>query len=558
MATLADGPVFGNVNADLYAKNAFRVSGLPVNATTGDIQHRSEQLRVAPQLEMDTAVDSGQEVLPLAERPDATAVADALERLRDPARRLVDELFWFWPAEDGGQDRAMAALRHGDPDAAMSVWEDMSGGSDPGAAVAVHNMATLTHIRALEDPRTISISLWRVAFRWWSSVSVSDSFWELVTSRIRELSDPRLTPATVWKMRDALPAALLSINARLALQANREDRPENALVHVTLMRNSGFGEETVNRVLRQHADPILAQLRSMSQDAKRSADNRPAQGVEAARELLEQAKPPLSDVEVLLAQEDPLLQGIRDEVASTVLYCAIAYVNKTNDPKRGLRVLYAALPVAATDTAKNRIQENIHDDLGKIILANINAPKNVPTLEDLLRQHVKQDGGPFLPVRTLPGAEGLARGSRAERQHSVLLDGTCWFDKTNPATVADAYPQKMYGNARKIGTAFAWDAGTVNVPRCAACRQAHAMRLRTNKMKVWSASAGAIALGVLFGAVGILPLAALLIILSLILMPIGIFISLGSGIPEEQRRTLRDFDPIAALLASGWRFSAYR
>ena len=118
MATQTGGSLLGDVHAELYANNAFRLSGLPASATSRDIRRRSEQLRVMAQL--GTGTDTGQGVLPLAERPGAAAVADALERLRDPSRRLVDELFWFWPAES---DEAMAALRRGDADAAMNTWE---------------------------------------------------------------------------------------------------------------------------------------------------------------------------------------------------------------------------------------------------------------------------------------------------------------------------------------------------------------------------------------------------------------------------------------------------
>jgi hypothetical protein len=515
LATEIDSSLLGTVNAGLYANNAFRLSGLPVSATSRDIRRRSEQLRVMSQLGTDTAsgTDPGQGVLPLPEPPGVTAIADALERLRDPSRRLVDELFWFWPAEGDG---AMEALRRGDADAATNIWESVSGGAGPAAAVAVHNLAVLAHVRALAEPRLSAEvkELWQSAFRHWASVSASDAFWDLVTSRIREMSDPRLTPATARQMREALPSVLLSINAQLALRASREGLPVDAAVHVSLMVGSGFGAEAVDRVLRQHAEPVLAQLRSMSQEAERSASD-PRRGAEAARRLLDQAKPLFEDLGLYLAAEHSLLQGIMDEIASTALRCVVAYVNETGALQAGREVLDLALPVAATDAARNRIRDNL----------------------GILETRTKQE---------------------QEQRRLVRLYGTCWFDKTNAAAREDAYPQKMYGNVQRRrvsvqATQLSWNGNTINIPRCPACRKAHAMRRRRNIVVAWLVFLGLMTLAAVSIAGNLALVAALLICVGLfIVLPVTIGLHGRDGVPERQRKTLPDFEPIKALLASGW------
>jgi hypothetical protein len=468
------------------------------------------------QLGTDAPPDTGQGVLPLAERPGPTAIADALERLRDPSRRLVDELFWFWPTESDG---AMAALRGGDADTAMIIWQGLSGGAGPEAAVAVHNMAVLAHARALEDPALSDsdMLLWRSAFRHWVSVSASDTFWDLLTSRIREMSDPRLTPATARQMRAALPSVLLSISAQLALRASGEGRTLDAAGHVSLMLDSGFGAEAADRVLRQHAEPVLAELRSMCSEAVRSADN-PPRGAEAARRLLDQAKPLIGNLGLFLLKDHPLLQGIKDEVASTALRCTVRYVNETDDLQGGLEVLNLALPVAATDAARNRIRENLDT------------------------------------AHTM-----IARAEEHRRQ--VLLYNTCWFDKTNPATAADAYPQQMYGDVNRIRissqtTRVTWRGQTVNVPRCAACRKAHATRRRKTRVTGWSAFFGSVILCVVFFAVGLIPLGVIFIFVSIFLLPVAAGLSGTTGIAARERKTLRDFEPVKALLAAGWQLGA--
>jgi hypothetical protein len=515
MAAEIDGSLFGDVNAGLYEGNAFRVSGLPVSATSRDIRRRSEQLRVMAQLGTDTATDTGQGVLLLAERPGATAIADALERLRDPSHRLVNEFFWFWPAESGGDDEAMAALRRGDADAAMSIWEGRSSGAGPEAAVAVHNMAVLAHVRALEKPGLSDRVklLWQSAFRHWASVSASDTFWDLVTSRIREMADPRLTPATARQMRQALPSVLLSINAELAFRASREGRLLDAAAHVSLMSDSGFGAEAADRVLRQHAEPVLAQLRSISQDAERSAAD-PKHAVEAARQLLDQAQPLIRDVRLILSAEHPLVQGIKDDVASTVLRCAVRYVNETDDLQGGREVLTVAATVAATDAAGKRIRENLG-----IISTRI-------TREE-------------------------------EQRRQVLLYSTCWFDKTSPASPTDAYAVEMRGDERRVRisaqtTRITWRTQTINVPRCAACRKAHTRRRRNIRIAGWSGLVVSIFLCVVSFTAGLKPLGVFFIFVSFLVFMMAVVLQ-AAPLMVREREAARDFDPVKALLASGWR-----
>jgi len=519
MTAEIDSSLFGDVTAGLYATNAFRVSGLPVNATSRDIRRRSEQLRVMAQLGGDSATgpDSGQGVLPLAERPGATAIADALERLRDPARRLVDELFWFWPGQDDKHDEAMAALRRDDPDAAMNIWVSVSGAARLEAAVAVHNMAVLAHVRALDKPGlSDSVTLqWQLALTLWAGVAASDVFWDLVTTRIQEMSDPRLTQDTARQMREALPSVVLSINAQLALQASREGRLADTTGHVSLMRDSAFGAEAANRVLREHAEPILGQLRSMSQDAERTADGDPRRGADAARQLVAQSEPLIRDVRLILAADHPLVQGIKDEIASVAMRCTVRYVNETGDLEAGREVLGLALPIAVTEAARKRIREN--------------------------QAAIKE---------------------QEERRRLVLLYSTCWFDKRNQATAADVYPQRMYGNVVRSyvsarTTRVTWKAQTVAVPRCAACAKKHATRRHWTATAGWSSVAVVIVLVVVSFATGAAPLGVILLFCGLgFAIPLAVTLSRVSGIPAAERRVLREFEPVKTLLAGGWQFGA--
>jgi flagellar motor protein MotB len=167
-----DGTGLGEVGPGLYRDNAFRVTGLAVDATPRDIRRRSDRLRMMNRL--GTGQDDEPVLLPPGEPVDAEAYEQAVQRLRDPVCRLVDELFWFWPV--GGTDPAMDALRRGETDEAARIWRDSS------SAVAAHNLAVLTHVRALEDGGP-----WERAFAHWRAVVDDDR----VTWRTTTVSIPR-------------------------------------------------------------------------------------------------------------------------------------------------------------------------------------------------------------------------------------------------------------------------------------------------------------------------------------------------------------------------------
>src|SRR2546423_4842247 len=103
---------------DLYRVNAFRLAQLPGTASQRDISRRLEKLTMLAKL--GGGVEQPRGPLALAPAPDVDAVRHAIERLRDPETRLLDEFFWFWPETPAAEtpDEALAALDRGDVAAA--------------------------------------------------------------------------------------------------------------------------------------------------------------------------------------------------------------------------------------------------------------------------------------------------------------------------------------------------------------------------------------------------------------------------------------------------------
>src|SRR5437870_1635747 len=113
---------------DLFRRNAFRITGLPVDATPRDVAKHVEKLKVFAELGQDAQPNAA---LPLRPPPTVEDIRQAIQNLKDPEKRLIDEFFWFWP-ENFGQSRsdpAIQALEKGDLEAAADIW--MSKRKDP-------------------------------------------------------------------------------------------------------------------------------------------------------------------------------------------------------------------------------------------------------------------------------------------------------------------------------------------------------------------------------------------------------------------------------------------
>ncbi|MFC7732748.1 hypothetical protein [Actinomadura keratinilytica] len=491
---------FDEVGPELYRENAFRITGLPVDATARDIRRRSEELRLKERLGVSQG--SGAAVLPLSPPPDATVTDQAMQRLRDPARRLEDEFFWFWPSRDGGPDEALAALRRGDADTAERLWRESS--ADP--ATAAHNLAVLAHVRALDraagqehggglDPD--GRALWERAFAYWSRVVADPAVWTRVDTRVAQIADPRLTLETTTRMRSRLPAALLSINARLAVRAARDGRHDDAAAQVALMRRSGFATATVMDVLARAVEPETARLHSLGENAERTVDAAPDRGAEVTARFLEQAASLLGTLRVLLDEGDPAVQGAGDEIASRVLRCLVPYARATDDWQTTVGLLEQALPLAATESVRTRIEENL----------------------------------------------AAAR--------SNLLFATCWFCRVNPTHQPSTHEQKMWGDLRTeyVGPyiRYNWQRIAIGVPRCASCAARHRRTIMAGRwVSLALLAASVLALAVLDGGLAI----------AVILFGACVLAWFGSrprhGLPRGALQQVMAFDPVRERLSAGW------
>ena len=505
---------------DLYRLNAFRITELPVDAGTRDISRRWQMVEMSRETGLPIPPGPGR-ALPLDNSSDPEILAQAMQRLRDPERRLVDEFFWFWPHILGqsGNDQALAALAQGETAAASRIWEEQELAYSE-ANVSMHNLAVLAHAKALDmeqanSQRDLSAAKkkertqwWQRAFERWQILLDHEGFWSRLTARIRDLDDQRLTNGTARRLRATLPLALLSINGQLAVQAAEAESVAEARRHRRIMQGSGFESSVIDQAMQRTVQPMRQRIKALCQNSEADADADPQHADTVTRRFLDQAKALLGILDSLLPAKHATRQAMHDEVALTALRCAIPYSNKTEDWEMSLDLLQRTLPIAAGRAARERIEESI---------------------------------------RTVEGNRQL---------------GTCWFCGQERSDEEAAVEVKMYGNVQRTpivafddyAEQLQWQQATVPVPRCAGCKAAHNRLVISSCIGLFvGASVGLAASIFLFEAGVFSYFGSFMTFLAFVSVGLIILAQIG-GLPDgtKPEETKLEFPGIAALQEDGW------
>ena len=454
---------------DLYRLNDFRVMSLPTNATERDVQKRLRRM----QLEQKFG-DAGEGVgrgtasspLPLDPPPDAGMFAEAQANLADAERRLISELFWFWPSAWAQNTRVEYADAGTRPavevtqppaanglEAASSFWNGQLEGGGEEQGIAAHNLAVLYHAAALDiewavggEPLTSDEQRQRLALYWsngiemWKRVLAEEYAWEYLTARVEELNDPRLKAASVRHLRLGLPVALLTINTSLIVRSSQSGSTAGAKRQRELMRAFDFTPDQMAEARQHVLEPLRHRIHDLCVTMGSDAQKTPEQAIEVAERLLERARPLLMAVDDLLPAGDPQRPDVLDAVAHAANDAALI---KSQSLSHGVKRDW--------ESAREFFQRISRYAATQPMRSHIN--KSLVWVRDNLRY--------------------------SERK-------SCWFCGEHEDDPASSVTITMY----KMVAHNHYNYYDVNVPRCYGCRQGHS---RMRSMTVVGAVAGAAA-----------------------------------------------------------------
>ncbi|WP_131989237.1 hypothetical protein [Chthoniobacter flavus] len=350
-------PLLAMARPEMFRENAFRITGLPVDATTRELSRHADKLKMLEELGRGESVHTA--AFALSPPPGVDQIRDAMGCLRDPERRVLDELFWFWP-ETFGQSRndpAIQALAGGDRETALEIW--LLKETNPTTGVtAMHNVAVLWQLVALEweeyagereideRQRQEIERYWRDSYKRWNVLTADDLFWENLGARVKQLDDPRLNSGFAQRVRATLPQALDKINAQLAVRYAEGGRMALARVHVDLMRETCVDAGELGRSVELVLAPTRARLQQQLARAKEQEGKNSAGAGQVVRELLEHAQRSFALYDLFHGAESAAKNDLSDEVATLCLRLLVEYEKATTRTQDCLDLLKSVLPLA--------------------------------------------------------------------------------------------------------------------------------------------------------------------------------------------------------------------
>jgi hypothetical protein len=363
-------PLLDAATKDVFRQNVFRITGLPVDATPREIAKHADRLKMMEELGQGASAHTG--VFSLNPPPGVDQIREAIQNLKDPERRLVDEFFWFWPREFGksASDPALLALAKGDLQTAYDIWGSYE--EDPrDGVVATHNKALTTQIialdwekiraeRSIEQNQAAEIeNYWKRSFRRWEKLVDDDRLWDRVAARVRQVDDPRLRTGFVRRMRASLPEALDKINAELALSYAEAGKLDLARLHIQFMRDTNQGLDNVEKTAELVLTPVKVRLREQIKRAEDKLQRAPTEGPQTAKQLLDEAEKCVRLFDLFFGSSHEGRNDLFDEVASVCNLLVVAYHKATQDDTTCLAILKAALPLATAIDLRGLLEKNI-------------------------------------------------------------------------------------------------------------------------------------------------------------------------------------------------------
>lgn len=362
--------LFEAAHLSIYRENTFRITGLSVDASEREIKKQAAKLKMLE--ELGQGEEAATHAYALRPAPSVDQIRAAMQRLKEPEHRLIDEFFWFWPKELGksDQDAAILALQRGDDAVAYELWSNEA--ADPATGyVAVHNLAILYHLVAVDwtledlkatvDPeREAKIEqYWRTAFHYWEQVATHDDIWDALKARVQTLDDARLTTGFVRRMRNSLPEAFDKINAEAALRFAEADRMDWAQKHIEFMNETHQGLDDVEKTALLVLTPARKRVKQLIQTAKDSVLKDPSSGVDAAVTLISHSHSLRGLFNLFHGEESHHQTELFDEVAAEINICLVQHGASTGLNGENINLLEHALDFASADPLRELISKNI-------------------------------------------------------------------------------------------------------------------------------------------------------------------------------------------------------
>lgn len=465
-----------SANIRLYFDNAFRILGLPGDSSQQDIKRKIMEYDIS--FKIKKKIQKG--IFSFGTAIDQELVQQADQKLKNPEKRIVDELFWFWPIEAGRgkEDEALIALYANNISTAVNIWLE----EEKNDIISTHNLAIYYHIQALqlEYKRTekkdkISSQNEKQqsdfscqAFTRWNKIIESEEFWDRLEKRIIDLDYPMLTKDTVSEIKALLPFSLCSYNLKKAIESTVSSDEYELERHFNIIKNAGFKEEIIEYALKEYSGPLTKHINNITSEYKETVKKDYKSGYNLSLKLIDESHFLLYLFDNLL-NDHYLKNDCHDKLAEAGLEIIIRYVNKSGKWIEFCDVTEQFLSLATSKTLIARINDNL--EIGKKELKKVAAVKEAVEEEYYWRRVTREDNidsyKDYLKKYPTGRYASNARSKIEEKRR-------CFFCNINTMDPSASLKVKMRKKLQEQ---------VIIVPRCTSCMKKHKKVFYQNSIK---------------------------------------------------------------------------
>ncbi|MEA2067469.1 MAG: hypothetical protein U9O65_10355 [Thermotogota bacterium] len=375
-----------------YQENAFRLLGLPANATWIIVQHARQSLNVRVKAGGFYSVDDPLSFLNTVERNESS-IRNAFNRLKNPQLRLQERLFWFTNTAPT-DDKAFTRLKDNDIEGAIQTWESEKN------ITSYANLARLFHSLCLfTDPGAKKADLWKTALSKWRVVIENDDFWEYFRDVESESEfDPPATLSEINGLRHECWKLILAPSITIIRNAINNRRDEVARSHLHVIRDSNLPSYALRYIeseslipfeneIKKTADDILQQLTNNINKFKDS-ENKTEEQIKSVTLACDKAYQTFKDhlffrmerLAQLAGPESDVAKRTQETIASSLRDIAVAgYHNAAEAYQAAEQVLKEAISLVPESHFAERWEE---EDL-PILKKHAHPEKNLKDLKPI-------------------------------------------------------------------------------------------------------------------------------------------------------------------------------
>ena len=322
---------------NLIQNNPYRTVGLLVGATAKEQTKQIKKLKMFLEAEQEPQDDFSFPTLGNLNRT-LESVEEAASKLNLDSDKINAALFWFWNGNPITDEAAFDALKSGDTDNAIEIWQKLTENAEEITkrnASAFHNLSTLYLSEYGIDEDTLQLKL-----RFLESDFVKE-FKAQATDETFKVTKKELQ--------------------LLFLENLSQDEDFDISEFFEAVSDIDFSAK--QDFMKGFVQKSISQIEQQIETAKSKRKSNKANAINAGKELYNAVATEINQLKSILGTSDIKFSSISDKVAEELLQCGIDYFkhyrdSNTDPSSYSMDLFRKAKNFAIGSVAKQRIQEN--------------------------------------------------------------------------------------------------------------------------------------------------------------------------------------------------------